>query len=98
MPDFPEALCAREGVDPEQFFGPHVCSDECDGVRGCYIAKAETGRFRRISDAKAMCRRCPVIAECLEWALDTAQPFGIWGGTTERDRRVIIKERQSRGE
>lgn len=37
--------------------------------------------------AKAICRRCPVQATCLELALDTNQETGVWGGTTERERR-----------
>ena len=96
MPDLPDALC--KGEDPELWFGPHVCGPECDGERGCFIAKAETGRFKRISTAKAICRVCPEVEECLIWALRTQQPFGIWGGTTERDRRVILKERAERGD
>lgn len=80
------------------WFGPHVCSALCDGERGCYIAKSEEGRFKRISDAKEICRRCPHMEKCLDWAIETKQPFGIWGATTERDRRIIIqKEREARG-
>jgi WhiB family redox-sensing transcriptional regulator len=40
-------------------------------------------------DAKRVCRRCPVRAECLEYALETDQRFGIWGGMSERERRRI---------
>lgn len=37
-------------------------------------------------DALAVCGRCPVRAECLQWALAHGER-GIWGGTTERARR-----------
>lgn len=37
--------------------------------------------------AKAVCRGCPVRAECLRYAMRTAQDHGIWGGTTEEERR-----------
>ena len=30
--------------------------------------------------AFAYCRRCPVKTQCLEWALESGQGFGIWGG------------------
>jgi WhiB family redox-sensing transcriptional regulator len=40
------------------------------------------------ADARAVCARCPVSAECREYALSTAEKFGIWGGTSERARRV----------
>jgi WhiB family redox-sensing transcriptional regulator len=37
--------------------------------------------------AKALCARCPVRPECLAYALTHDERFGIWGGTSERDRR-----------
>ena len=43
----------------------------------------------QIDEAKAVCRHCPVMEECLAWAL-TADPVeGIWGGTTEGERRAV---------
>lgn len=44
--------------------------------------------------AKAVCRRCPVIRECLVWALDTAQDAGVWGGLDEEERRQIRRARR----
>lgn len=37
--------------------------------------------------AVAMCRACPVRRECLQWAIDTNQQFGVWGGLTPNQRR-----------
>lgn len=37
-------------------------------------------------EAKKVCRRCPVQAECLEWALATNEQHGIWGGLSDRER------------
>jgi WhiB family redox-sensing transcriptional regulator len=42
-----------------------------------------------IEAAKHVCQRCPVAASCLRWALDLGQVAGIWGGTTEEERRVL---------
>ena len=36
--------------------------------------------------ARAICTGCPVRGECLEYALVTDQPWGIWGGMTEDER------------
>jgi WhiB family redox-sensing transcriptional regulator len=36
--------------------------------------------------AKRICAGCPVRAECLAWALETDQRFGIWGGLTDSER------------
>lgn len=44
------------------------------------------------ADAKAVCARCPVAAECLDTALNNDERFGIWGGLSERDRRRIKKQ------
>lgn len=38
-------------------------------------------------DAKRVCRRCPVQAECLESSADLAGGWGVWGGLTDRERR-----------
>lgn len=37
-------------------------------------------------EAKAICRRCAVQPECLQYALDTHQAHGVWGGLSERER------------
>ena len=42
-------------------------------------------------DAKAVCASCTVSAECLDYAIDNDERFGIWGGLSERERRQIKK-------
>lgn len=44
--------------------------------------------------AQAVCRRCPVEADCLEYALATDQRFGVWGGTTARERHAMRQHQQ----
>lgn len=44
-------------------------------------------------DAKRVCYGCPVRTECLAEALDGKIEFGVWGGLTERERRVLIRRR-----
>lgn len=39
--------------------------------------------------AKAVCARCTVTAECLTYALERHERFGIWGGLSERERRHL---------
>ena len=43
--------------------------------------------------AKAVCKGCPVVAECLADALDNRTEFGVWGGMTERERRALLRRR-----
>ena len=40
-------------------------------------------------EAKIICGRCPVQTECLNYALEFNEKHGVWGGTTERERRKI---------
>lgn len=56
----------------------------------------ETGpALRQIEDAKDVCRRCPedVVASCLEFALEKNLD-GVWGETSEADRRVLKRRGQ----
>jgi WhiB family redox-sensing transcriptional regulator len=46
-------------------------------------ALAQTAR------AKSVCRRCPVMIQCRMWAVTTGQVAGVWGGTSEDERRAI---------
>ena len=42
-------------------------------------------------EAKRVCRSCEVRTECLEYALENDERFGIWGGLSERERRKLKK-------
>lgn len=43
----------------------------------------------QVAEAKSVCRRCDVRAECLRWAMDSGQDSGVWGGLTEDERRAL---------
>lgn len=43
--------------------------------------------------AKAICATCPVTNQCLQWALDTNERYGVYGGLTENERRALRRER-----
>ena len=49
----------------------------------------------QIEEAKAVCRRCPVIDALPGWALETGQDAGVWGGLSEDERRAL-KRRSAR--
>jgi ParB/RepB/Spo0J family partition protein len=48
-------------------------------------------------EAKKVCRGCEVRGECLEYALEHGERFGIWGGMSERERRRLNRESCSAG-
>jgi WhiB family transcriptional regulator, redox-sensing transcriptional regulator len=41
--------------------------------------------------AVAICMTCPVRAECLDYALEARERFGVWGGLTEKQRRGRLR-------
>jgi WhiB family redox-sensing transcriptional regulator len=42
-------------------------------------------------EAKRICSRCVVRTECLQYALSMREPYGIWGGLTELERRARLR-------
>jgi WhiB family transcriptional regulator, redox-sensing transcriptional regulator len=44
---------------------------------------------RQVTQAKAICARCKIRQACLDYALDAGQVQGVWGGTTENERRLL---------
>ncbi|OSP28098.1 MULTISPECIES: WhiB family transcriptional regulator [unclassified Streptomyces] len=65
-------LCLRE--DPDLFFP---------------IGSVSSGQVVvQTDEAKSVCRRCPVTEQCLAWAVLAGPVEGIWGGTTEGERRA----------
>jgi WhiB family transcriptional regulator, redox-sensing transcriptional regulator len=48
--------------------------------------------IEQIDSAKAVCTDCVVRPECLEFALLTNQDCGVWGGTSEEERRRLRKQ------
>lgn len=48
--------------------------------------------------AQVVCRDCPVRTECGEWAIETGQGYGVWGGMTERQLHARIRARKAKPE
>ena len=59
-----------------------------------YLENKE-GRKRREQAAKFLCAQCDVRDECLEFALEIRERYGIWGGKTETERRRILRNDES---
>ena len=51
--------------------------------------------LQQIEDAKKICQSCAVKDQCPNWALDAGQDHGVWGGTSEDERRAM-KRRAAR--
>ena len=57
--------------------------------------ESELEKQSREAHAKAVCHRCPVLEPCLEFAMETNQKYGIWGGLTDKER-ASLKRRRAR--
>ncbi|MCW2606289.1 MAG: WhiB family transcriptional regulator [Frankiales bacterium] len=51
----------------------------------------------QVAEAKVVCQRCNVTEACLEWALESGQDSGVWGGTSEDERRALTRTRVRTG-
>jgi WhiB family redox-sensing transcriptional regulator len=47
-----------------------------------------------VDAARKICLDCPVKRQCLEYALANRIDHGVWGGTSERERRRILRQRR----
>jgi WhiB family redox-sensing transcriptional regulator len=58
---------------------------------------AEVKEREKIADAKSYCDRCPIVMQCLTYALNNEE-FGIWGGTTMAERLLVKNNPRARKE
>lgn len=85
-----QAATPRPGVDWRH---QAACRDEDPEL---FFPVGTTGPAElQIRQAKSVChQRCPVMTECLQWALAAGQDFGVWGGMSEDERRALKRRRQ----
>jgi WhiB family redox-sensing transcriptional regulator len=65
----------------------------CTGVAALFYKtdlESEERPSHRVARAKAVCKTCPVRPQCAAHALNTAEPYGIWGGFTEAERASLL--------
>jgi len=64
-----------------------LCNDEDPEL---FFPIGTSGPARmQVEQAKDVCRKCTVTEECLQWALESGQDAGVWGGMSEEERRTI---------
>lgn len=52
-------------------------------------------RFAREAAAKQLCNQCSVRRACLQFALSTREPYGIWGGYNPSEREALRQQLQT---
>lgn len=71
-----------------------ICRSRDPEILARYYPERDTPDHA-VAAAVLGCRQfCPIQGACLQFALVNEEWFGIWGGTTERERRKMIKERR----
>ena len=81
---------AVESVSSLIFTGPLTWTSEssCQGQARLFFAPAgerPEARAVRETQARNVCRSCPVIRECRDWAREHRE-YGFWGGESEEER------------
>jgi len=79
---------------PRAWFDLQDAIDE-HGTPACAQADPEAWfpeKGEKVSQAKKICQACPIRNQCLEYALETNEVFGIWGGLTYK-QRLRLKRR-----
>lgn len=77
-----QLMGACRDVDSDLFFHPY--------------GERDPSRTRREQAAKSVCARCPVLQKCRDYALASAEPYGVWGGLSETERAAVLS-RSARG-
>lgn len=90
----------RRGGAQRDLGGPWHSEAACrSDEAGLFFAPSKeptAARLSREESAKRVCARCPVMLECREHALLQPEPYGVWGGLTAAERRVVIARRRRR--
>jgi WhiB family redox-sensing transcriptional regulator len=76
------------GLDPDDDWRDAAACRDTDP--DLFFPVGTTGpALDQIESAKAVCRQCDAQVACLEFAIVTNQDSGVWGGTSEEERRVL---------
>ncbi len=86
----------NQGAIPDEMLHPRELEENWQDDANCLgvdpdLFFPERGASTR--EAKEVCRGCVVRGQCLEFALQNGEKFGIWGGLSERERRRIRRQR-----
>ncbi|MFI1646528.1 WhiB family transcriptional regulator [Streptomyces avidinii] len=73
-----------------------VCRRDEAGLFFAPSKEPTAARLSREEAAKRVCARCPVMVACREHALLQPEPYGVWGGLTAAERRVVLARMRRR--
>lgn len=85
--DNPEGLLA---VERPEWQKQGACREAPDA--GIFFPSP--GDTESLRSAKKMCGECPVVQQCLEYALSNNERYGIWGGKSTRERLLMLRAKR----
>jgi WhiB family redox-sensing transcriptional regulator len=90
---FNEELWERETDEAPDLWDAAACNDGTGRLTEMFFSD----EIPDIAAAKAICRLCPLMAPCLEGALQRREPSGVWGGQLFVNGRILaLKRRRGR--
>ncbi len=91
-PPYPSPATARRRTahQPPAWMSGALCPQVDTEI--FFPEKGDSGR-----EAKAVCARCEVCAQCLAYALDHGERHGVWGGKGDRARERMRRDRKASG-
>lgn len=66
------------------------CASEVGFDNGIFFSE----ELQDIAAAKSICAQCPVVAPCLEGAMERREPWGVWGGQLFVNGKVLMVKRR----
>jgi len=75
---------------PTTWWAEARCNDGAGTMAGLFFSD----ELQDIARAKQICAKCPVLAECLEGAIERREPWGVWGGQLFLNGRVLVSKRR----
>jgi WhiB family redox-sensing transcriptional regulator len=86
LPKYKTAAPRIPHLTPQAFANQALCAEADPDLF------VPIGQGVSVRKAKAICNRCPVIAECLAWALENPDTNAIYGGLTYRERVKLQRQ------
>ena len=84
------------GIDPDYFYPVVNGGRRINGKGSLDDVQSERTKFCHGLEGKTVGTPCPVRMECLNYAINNFQDYGVWGGTTEKERVRIRRSRNKR--
>jgi WhiB family redox-sensing transcriptional regulator len=76
--------------DNRDWWAEARCNDQAGTMTGLFFSE----ELQDIARAKQLCALCPVMAQCLEGALERREPWGVWGGQLLLNGKVLQSKRR----